>query len=276
MPVIPPDVIADLPDRDGGTASAEMPYQKEPIGMFAFPRGAKAGNCLHDILEKVDFTTPDGAETESLIAVKLKEHGFDLKWQETVRRMIGTLVNTPLHPSITGLRLSAISEEYRLSELEFYFPLNRLTPDILRNIFIGSGISSPSVFPERIGRLNFQPVRGFMKGFMDLVFRFDGRFFLVDWKSNFLGASIEDYGTAALVEVMRDDLYFLQYHLYVVALHQYLKTRLSDYDYETDFGGVFYIFLRGVNPENETNAGIYRDRPAKNAIESLCRYLIAN
>jgi exodeoxyribonuclease V beta subunit len=115
-----------------------------------------------------------------------------------------------------------------------------------------------------------------MKGFIDLIFQFDGRFFIVDWKSNFLGASVEDYGTEALVKVMRDDLYFLQYHLYVVALHQYLKTRLSDYDYETHFGGVFYIFLRGVHPATGTHAGIYRDRPAKGAIESLCKNLIAN
>jgi exodeoxyribonuclease V beta subunit len=75
---------------------------------------------------------------------------------------------------------------------------------------------------------------------------------------------------------MRDDLYILQYHLYVIALHQYLKTRIPDYDYETHFGGVFYIFLRGVNPDTGSNAGIYRDRPSKNAIEFLCKNLIAN
>jgi exodeoxyribonuclease V beta subunit len=275
MPVMPPDVIADLPDRDGGIVFAEMLYQMEPAGMFAFPRGAKAGNCLHDILEQVDFTAPDSRETEMLIAMKLRENGFDLKWQEAVCRMIGDIVDMPLHPAINGLKLSTVSKEDRLSELEFYFPLNRLTPDTLRNIFAESGMPSPSAFPERIGRLHFQPVRGFMKGFMDLVFRYDGRFFLVDWKSNFLGASVEDYGTEALAEVIQDDFYFLQYHLYVTALHQYLKTRLSGYDYETHFGGVFYIFLRGVHPESGFQTGIYRDRPAKNVIESLCKDLIA-
>ena len=98
----------------------------------------------------------------------------------------------------------------------------------------------------------------------------------MDWKSNFLGASIEDYRVEALAEVMREELYLLQYHLYVVALHRYLKTRLSDYDYKTHFGGVFYIFLRGVNPETGSHTGIYRDRPANNAIEFLCKNLIAN
>jgi len=276
MPAILPNNMADLPDRDGGSVFAEMPYQKEPSGMFAFPMGAKAGNCLHDILEQVDFTAPDGPETESIVAVKLRAYGFDLKWQDAVCSMIDSVVTTPLHPAIHGLNLSVIRDEDRLSELEFYFPLNRLTPDTLRNIFKESGISSPAAFPERIGRLNFQPVRGFMKGFMDLVFQYDGRFFLVDWKSNFLGACIEDYGTEALAEVMREELYLLQYHIYVVALHQYLRTRIPDYDYKTHFGGVFYIFLRGVTPGTGSHAGIYWDRPAKKAIEFLSKNLIAN
>jgi exodeoxyribonuclease V beta subunit len=114
-----------------------------------------------------------------------------------------------------------------------------------------------------------------MKGFIDLVFQYDGRFFLVDWKSNFLGASIKDYGPEALAEIMQKDLYFLQYHLYVIALHQYLKMRIHAYDYDKHFGGVFYIFLRGVNTETGYHAGIYRDKPAKSTIDFLCKNLIA-
>ena len=276
MSVIPSDDIADLPDRDSFTIVTEVPYHKEPEGMFAFPRGANAGNCLHDILEHIDFTAPDSLETENLVAVKLRTHGFDLKWQEAVCRMISSVVVTSLDPAIHGLTLSAIHDDERLSELGFTFPLNRLTPDILQNIFKESGISLSASFPERIGRLDFQPVRGFMKGFMDLVFRYDERFFLVDWKSNFLGASIEDYETEALAAVMRENLYTLQYHLYVVALHQYLKTRIPGYDYKAHFGGVLYIFLRGVNPETGPHAGIFRDRPAKKSVEFLCSKLIAS
>jgi exodeoxyribonuclease V beta subunit len=175
---LPPDDLSNLPDRDGGTMVTEMPYQKEPAGIFAFPKGAKAGNCLHDILEHVDFTAPDSPETQNLVAVKLRDHGFDLKWQEAVLRMINSVVTTPLDPAVHGLALSAISTENRLSEIEFTFPLNRLTPDTLRNIFKERDIWTPASFPERIGKLTFQPVRGYMKGFMDLVFLYEGRFFL--------------------------------------------------------------------------------------------------
>jgi exodeoxyribonuclease V beta subunit len=131
-------------------------------------------------------------------------------------------------------------------------------------------------FPGKIGRLNFQPVRGFMKGFMDLVFRHDERFYLIDWKSNFLGPSLDDYKPEALVKTMEEDFYILQYHLYVLAVHRYLRMRLPGYGYDTHFGGVFYIFLRGVDPSNATDTGIFRDRPAKETIDYLGDTLIAN
>jgi exodeoxyribonuclease V beta subunit len=115
-----------------------------------------------------------------------------------------------------------------------------------------------------------------MKGFIDLVFQFGGRFYLVDWKSNFLGARIEDYAFPALRAAMVENFYTLQYHLYALALHQYLKTRLPDYAYERYFGGVFYIFLRGVDPQSGPGFGIYRDLPGKRLIEGLASNLIAD
>jgi exodeoxyribonuclease V beta subunit len=114
-----------------------------------------------------------------------------------------------------------------------------------------------------------------MKGFMDLVFRHEGRFYLIDWKSNFLGPSVDDYKPEALAKTMEEEFYILQYHLYVLAVHRYLRMRLPGYDYDTHFGGVFYMFLRGVDPSNAADTGIYRDRPAKETIDYLGDALIA-
>ncbi len=113
-----------------------------------------------------------------------------------------------------------------------------------------------------------------MKGFMDMVFQFEERFYLVDWKSNFLGSRVEDYGQDCLARAMREELYTLQYHIYTVALNQYLSLRLPSYDYETHFGGVYYIFLRGVDPDQGPDYGIYRDRPSGELINALCESLI--
>lgn len=132
-----------------------------------------------------------------------------------------------------------------------------------------------SLLPTR-ERLQFRPLDGYMKGFMDLVFRFGDRFYLVDWKSNYLGGRIEDYAQGALQKVMTENFYQLQYHLYVVALHKYLTARLPGYRYESHFGGVYYLFLRGVDPEKGSDYGIYRHRPEATAIEALCQDLMGS
>jgi exodeoxyribonuclease V beta subunit len=113
-----------------------------------------------------------------------------------------------------------------------------------------------------------------MRGFMDMVFQFEGRFYLVDWKSNYLGSRVEDYGQEALTAAMAKAFYSLQYLIYSVALHQYLHLRLPGYDYDTYCGGVYYIFLRGVDPDRGTDFGIYRDRPSAALINELSRSLI--
>ena len=105
-----------------------------------------------------------------------------------------------------------------------------------------------------------------MKGFIDLVFRFEDRFYLLDWKSNHLGSRPEDYRRDLLPSVMESESYILQYYIYLAALDEYLEKRVPGYDYESGMGGVFYIFLRGVHPERGPDYGIYYDLPGKNEI----------
>jgi exodeoxyribonuclease V beta subunit len=187
--------------------------------------------------------------------------------------MIRNVLTAPLDPSVPGLQLSAVSPACCLRELGFYFPLQPVTPGKLSRLFAGKGI--PIHYPRQTERLNFMPAQGFMNGFMDLVFRFAERYYLIDWKSNLLGTNIANYGQDALKLVMEEDYYFLQYHLYVLALDQYLKLRLGDaYDYERHFGGVFYLFLRGVDPARGGDFGIYRDRPTMETIAALSQGLI--
>jgi hypothetical protein len=138
----------------------------------------------------------------------------------------------------------------------------------------GQGEGSGSVPPYRFPRLTFDPVKGFLRGFMDLVFRHDGKYYLIDWKSNHLGNSVIDYHQAALSRAMVENHYILQYHLYTVALHQYLMHRLEGYSYDEHFGGVFYVFLRGVDPEVGPEYGIFRARPDGEKIVQLTGMLL--
>lgn len=81
-----------------------------------------------------------------------------------------------------------------------------------------------------------------LKGFIDLVFRHDGRYYLLDYKSNWLGEDREAYTQQAMIQAMRLHRYDLQYQLYSLALHRYLRHRIADYHYERHFGGVIYLF----------------------------------
>lgn len=264
-----------LPEGSVEAAAVEPRSEEMPLNIFMFPRGAAAGTMLHEIFEQLIFTGVEDSSTDDLVAEKLREHGFEQKWRGVLSSMVRDVLYTPLDPNLPQLELRCIEQQDRLNELEFYFPLNRISNKELREIF-SSYIDSSHFgsFPEMIGRLNFAPAKGFMKGFIDLVFRFDERFYLVDWKSNFLGDRIENYDELSLTAAMINEMYILQYHIYSLALHRYLKVRVAGYDYDSHFGGVYYIFLRGVTPERGPAYGIFRDRPPRELMESLSERLI--
>ena len=104
------------------------------------------------------------------------------------------------------------------------------------------------------------------------TFRHEDRYHLVDWKTNHLGDRPGDYGPRALARVMAEDLYVLQYHLYALALHLHLRSRVPGYDYDRHFGGVHYVFLRGLDPARPGH-GVFRDRPPRERVAALAEYL---
>lgn len=189
--------------------------------------------------------------------------------------MIDKVLSIPLEIRKTTLRLSSVQCKDRINELEFYFPLKPVTPKGLKKIFEKfGGINLQDGFFDQLGKLNFSLAKGFIKGYIDMVFYHEDRFWLVDWKSNFLGPSVEDYGKDALTKIMNNDFYILQYHLYTLSLYQYLQLRFPGFDYEKHFGGVFYIFIRGVDPERGPEFGIYKDLPDTDLVNALLKRLI--
>ena len=124
-------------------------------------------------------------------------------------------------------------------------------------------------YANRISQLNMVPLSGFLKGFIDLVFCLGDMLFLVDYKSNFLGSRLIDYKRDHLIEAMQVHHYGLQYHIYTLALHRFLQQRLRDYSYDVHFGGVFYLFIRGMSPENAGQSGVFFDRPSQPLIEAF-------
>jgi len=240
---------------------------EEGAGVSAFPKGTKAGIFFHDLFEHLDFRAPAVPSRQEAVAAKLAQHGYDPSWMGSVCEMVDKVLDAPLDPERQDFRFTRVGKEDRLNELEFYFPLKVLSPETLERL-AGKRTGDREI-PETIGGLHFSPVKGFMKGFMDMVFRDEGRYYLVDWKSNFLGPSPEDYGPEALQRAMDDHVYTLQYMIYTLALNRYLTLRARDYTYEKHFGGVLYVFLRGVDPGKGPQYGIYRDKPDRRLIERL-------
>jgi len=108
-----------------------------------------------------------------------------------------------------------------------------------------------------------------MKGFIDLVFRHRGRYYLADYKSNFLGPGLAHYAPAALDACMDSHQYPLQALIYTLALHRFLGARMPDYRYDDHFGGVYYLFLRAMHPSHPSGTGIHAFRPDQALIASL-------
>jgi exodeoxyribonuclease V beta subunit len=258
----------DLPDYDATGVETKPNAEEEPAtGIFALPTGARTGDCLHKILEQFNFTNDDKASTTALATQHLEAFGLATATNvAAVCEMLERLRHTPLDLENPDFTLARVRQTRRLSEMEFYFPTGQLDAQRLSNL-IREKKTSPAAKPAAPPR-----IEGFLKGFIDLIFEFEGRFYIVDWKSNSLGRSAEDYNAAAMRREIVERGYDLQYHIYTVALDKYLRARLADYDYEKHFGGVRYIFLRGVTPENP-ELGVFRDRPTAEKIARLSALL---
>jgi exodeoxyribonuclease V beta subunit len=259
------------PDRDSIEEPPRAPQEPVP-DIFAFPAGVKAGTCLHEIFESLDFANAGPETLRTLVAAKLREHGYaSEEWTEIVSDMVQRTLAVPLDPERRDFTLSRIPLSARLSELEFYFPVSHFSPGLLREV-AGHHAGAENLPADWPRRLEFPVTDGCVKGYIDLVFQFENRFYVVDWKSNRLGIRIEDYGPERLAREMAGELYPLQYLLYTVALHRHLRLRVPGYDYERHFGGVRYLFLRGIDPARP-QFGVFRARPAAGAIEELSRRL---
>ena len=273
--------VADFPDRDetsGDFIPPLTPVAAEPPrgrSIFTFPKGVQAGIFLHGLFEKLDFCAADREQVAAFVRKWLAQCGYDPEWEPHLCRMVDAVLAAPLPAAGGVFSLSGLKRGCWITELEFFFPLRFITSERLRRCLREwSGGTAGVDLSKVCAGFGFRPVRGMLRGFMDLDLEHDNRFYLLDWKSNHLGNRPEDYGPAQLARAMEQHLYPLQYLLYTVALNRYLKLRVKGYDYETHFGGVFYVFLRGVNPENGGETGIFTDLPPAPLVRRLTELLV--
>ena len=227
-------------DKEGPSAAAE-PVQEAvetpPVAPSdGLPGGKEVGNFLHAVLEDADFGFVAGAESpeilladpvfSALLRERMEEHRVDASHAAGMAGLVWSALRTPIPDPAGGTPFPLGEVRDRRPEMEFLFP---------------------------------HPGGGYLWGYIDLVFRHQGRYYLLDWKSNRLPA----YGSDDLEIAMRESRYDLQYMLYAMALDKWLQAILPGYGPDRDFGGVCYIYLRGMGRPGE---GAFTLRPGKDQL----------
>ena len=253
-------------DYDHETAGP--PPSPNPEGIFTVPGGVRTGNAWHEIFEKTDFQAPE-KNLAALVEEKLSIYGVLGEGGEKTERisltmeMIRKVLASPLPGADGGsFTLSEISRADRVSEMQFHYCLAKgFRIEDLRPVL------EPYV-TEKFGMPSWNSLRGtisggFLNGFIDLVFQHGGRFYLADWKSNRLGGDPRNFQPDGIRAAMLNHFYFLQYLIYSAALIKFLRLKIGTYaeeEHERYFGGVYYLFVRGITPDRP-GAGVYYDRP---------------
>jgi exodeoxyribonuclease V beta subunit len=229
--------------------------------IFGFPKGAAPGTAIHHILEYINFSNEE--QWDEVILKYLEQENIEDRWLPVVQRMLRRTVHKSLLSSNPSLKLAAIPQNQMVQEMRFHFTNRNIElADLLAVIRSGPFKDEiPDCFADE----------GFLTGFIDLTFCSNGKYYILDYKTNYLGDQTEDYNEKGLNEAMKDHFYYLQYHLYLIALHRFLKYKIPAYDYRKHVGGALYLFVRGINEEND--AGIYFDLPEAALIHKLDDYL---
>lgn len=271
-----------LPDHDleGVPQPPARARVASPLLLADFPRGATAGSFFHELFEHSDFTSPRPGPLPSLVADKLTAYGYPVaEWQERVCEAVWNVLDTPLGPD--ALRLADVPLTRRLNELEFYLPVASTARgagsavdarSLARVLFAHPSPELSPSYAAELAELDFVPLVGFLRGYIDLVLEHGGRYYVIDYKTNHLGDAAEDYGVEGVARAMSHGHYYLQYHLYSLAVHRLLAHRLSSYRYEEHFGGVLYLFIKGMQPELG-QSGVFFEKPPLARLDALSKLL---
>lgn len=253
---------------EGGEADPDIalePAGDDPRLLVLQPlRGPRFGDAVHRMFE-IATPVPLWPAQRGLVARELMARALripsatDADLVEEVARMVDRSRQADLGE---GLRLADVGVEARVSEFEFQLPLRQVAVARMRALCAEHGHADAVPATLEAQRLN-----GMLAGFVDLVFEWRGRYHVLDYKTNWLGADVAGYRGAGLEAAMRAHHYPLQALLYSVAVHRYLRQRLRGYEPQRHLGESWYLFVRalGLAPA----AGVWRRQWPPALIEAL-------
>lgn len=249
-----------------------QPWLETPIPpkgpLHRFPKGSEPGTFLHGLLEwaaRQGFASVTGSPQAFAQEVSRRCQAFGwAKWAGEISPWLLGWMRTEL--PLAGLTLQLDRAAQTRPELEFWIAACAVDVTAVDSM-VGAGC-----LPGRARKpLTAHQVTGMLKGFIDLVVLHEGRYFVVDYKSNWLGPTDADYTADALRASVLESRYELQYALYLLALHRLLRGRIPNYSYDQHIGGAAYFFLRGLHGPCK---GVHFERPPRACIESLDRLFL--
>jgi exodeoxyribonuclease V beta subunit len=233
----------------------------EEYDQFIFktlPKGALCGNMLHFIFEHITFNEPASYD---LVIKKALRNYFPSKaaaYKDNLLQLVNETLNAKIDITGTSINLAAVGNKQKLNELEFDFHIDEF------NLKQLSALSSNE---RKFEVKNLGEIKGWLNGKIDLFFENEGKYYILDWKSNFLGDTLDYYSQEHLANAMNENNYHLQYLIYSLAVKKYLSKRIPNFEYNKHFGGVVYLFLRGTRKGDDK--GVYVYRPEENEIDGL-------
>ncbi|MEO6698034.1 MAG: exodeoxyribonuclease V subunit beta [Paraperlucidibaca sp.] len=250
-----------------------------PAALQKMPRGPEVGTFWHSLLElAAEQHFASSAENleilDDSLARQCLAHGWqhaETQWQHDIRRWLSVPMHT-LSPSLDA-RSQAVARllatiglaqlERFVVEMEFWFTSQNVSTERLDTLVCAHTLSA-----RARPQAESNHIHGLFKGFIDLVFVHEGRYFVADYKSNYLGDEPDNYLPERLAADIAKHRYDMQYSLYLLALHRHLRARLANYDPEQHLGGAVYIYLRGWDGNGR---GVHIERPPMVLIEALDR-----
>ncbi len=235
--------------------------QEHEYDQFVFQqlaKGERTGNLLHYIFENIHYTQQDKWDHVIGNAIRRFDPGQLHMYEQPLRELVTHILGAHLEIGSTQFTLGDVAYQKRIHEFEFDLPVALFSSHALADL----ADDQIQLSVKRAGDLE-----GIMNGKLDLFFEHDGLYYILDWKSNYLGDRLEDYTGTNLLEAMNEGNYHLQYLIYTLALKKYLESRLEHFDYEQHFGGVIYMFVRGTRKGETT--GIFTCKPTLEKINKM-------
>lgn len=257
VPELPEDKAVEQPETpqlnaEDDLAGPELTSMVEPL-----PKGAQTGNVLHSLLETFSFQAlAAGANISQARDQAIRRYGLKIEEPALLDRLLQNVVSVPLTAD-PDFCLKNLPDADCMKEMPFYLAMQAMDAAHLNQVLAGSPAFQP---------LSSRQMSGFLTGFIDLICLYQGKYYVMDYKTN----ALPDYEPETLLHAMREHNYGLQYWLYSLVLDQLLRQRLPEYDYAQHFGGVKYLFLRGMSVD-APSSGVFADLPQEAVIRRLGR-----